>query len=54
MTSKQLNEFYDLIKEAEASELYSKHEIQFFLDIWDATRLKRLEDKYKNGKDPSN
>ena len=54
MTAKQLNEFYDLIKEAEASGFYSKHEIQFFLDIWVATRLKRLEDKYKNGRDPSN
>ena len=54
MTSKQLNEFYDLIKEAEASELYSKHEINFFYDVWKATYYKNLEDKYKNGRDPSN
>ena len=42
--------FFDLIVLAKNSGHYSEREIHFFYDIWDATRLKQLEEKYKGNK----
>ena len=50
MTTKELNQFFDLIVLAKQIDYYSQTEMNFFYDIYLAERQRQLENKY-NKKD---
>ena len=41
-----LNDLFKLIQYAKQTKSYSKHEINFFYDVWQALYNKYLRDKY--------
>ena len=46
---------WEFIQIAESSGQYSQHELNFFYDVWELTRLKYLENKYhKNSENDEN
>lgn len=46
-TDKQLNDFFNLIRETELSGFYDDYEIQLFWLMWIDTREQIIEDRFK-------
>ena len=49
-----LNDLFKLIQYAKQTKSYSKHEINFFFDVWQVMYDKYLRDKYSIDKNDQN